>query len=337
MSTQVLPSGVGGGGGTPASTVVPTSAFGQASSVGTSTDYARADHTHGSPAAPNFVQSDGWFGHGVDGDLTVSGATNLTRDSFYNNLTITATGVLKPVGYRLFVLGTLTIEAGGALHDDGASATGTSGGAGLGQRGPMNVTSGAGGSGGNASVGGAGGNTTACTVNTSFVLPTGGAGGSVSGLAGGAAGAATQYNTLTSMNVPWVCLTAGFNFARGSSASPMNGGAGGGGGASGAGGAFGGGGGSGGGGMFIACKTINNAGRISVNGGNGANASGSPSGVAGGGGGGAGGYVVVMYQNVTGSGLGTIQSQGGTGGTPIGAGNPGNPGNAGFAVSLKVG
>lgn len=39
-----------GGGGTPASTVVSETSFGQSSAVGTSTDYARADHTHGSPA-----------------------------------------------------------------------------------------------------------------------------------------------------------------------------------------------------------------------------------------------------------------------------------------------
>jgi hypothetical protein len=61
MSTQVLPTppygGGGGGGGTPASTVVTEQAFGQASAVGTSTDYARADHTHGTPTgiAPSVI------------------------------------------------------------------------------------------------------------------------------------------------------------------------------------------------------------------------------------------------------------------------------------------
>jgi hypothetical protein len=42
---QVPPSG-----GTPASSVVAETAFGQASAVGTGTDYARNDHTHGSPS-----------------------------------------------------------------------------------------------------------------------------------------------------------------------------------------------------------------------------------------------------------------------------------------------
>jgi hypothetical protein len=41
---------VGGGGGTPASSVVAETSYGQASAVGTSTNYAREDHTHGSPS-----------------------------------------------------------------------------------------------------------------------------------------------------------------------------------------------------------------------------------------------------------------------------------------------
>lgn len=42
----------GGGGGTPATTVVSETAFGQAAAVGASTNFAREDHTHGTPAAP---------------------------------------------------------------------------------------------------------------------------------------------------------------------------------------------------------------------------------------------------------------------------------------------
>lgn len=51
--TSPYGSGGGGGGGTPATTVVTEQSFGQSSAVGTSTDYARADHTHGTPAAPS--------------------------------------------------------------------------------------------------------------------------------------------------------------------------------------------------------------------------------------------------------------------------------------------
>lgn len=45
------PPGVGGG--TPATTVESETTFGIAPAVGTGTDYARDDHTHGSPAAPS--------------------------------------------------------------------------------------------------------------------------------------------------------------------------------------------------------------------------------------------------------------------------------------------
>lgn len=69
--TQVFPTpSTGGGGGTPATTVVTETSFGQASAVGTSTDYARADHTHGTPAAP--VTAAGW----TDGGTTVYTTTN---------------------------------------------------------------------------------------------------------------------------------------------------------------------------------------------------------------------------------------------------------------------
>lgn len=72
MSSQVFPAvpGGGGGGGTPASTVVTETSFGQASAVGVSTDYARADHTHGTPAAP--VTAAGWTDGGTNVYLTTA-------------------------------------------------------------------------------------------------------------------------------------------------------------------------------------------------------------------------------------------------------------------------
>lgn len=43
----------GGGGATPANAIVTETAFGQASAIGTNaTEFAREDHTHGTPAAP---------------------------------------------------------------------------------------------------------------------------------------------------------------------------------------------------------------------------------------------------------------------------------------------
>lgn len=281
------------------------------------------------------IQSEGWFGHGIDGDLTVSGTTTLTRNSFYNNLTITATGVLKPAGFRVYVLGTLTIDAGGTFNDDGllsaGGATGTAGGLALAARGSLSAQSTAG---GNGSAGGTNGTASAgastTSLNASFALPTGGNGGSGGGNAGGTSGASVAYNAQVSLNDVWPCLTIGHVFGRGSSSNAYNGGGGGSGGGAGVG-STGGGGGSGGGGVWVACKMINNAGRISANGGPGAGGTGA---AGGGGGGGAGGYAIVIYQSGT---IGTVQALGGTGGAGAGTGAAGANGTAGIARTLKMG
>ena len=44
---------IGGGSGTPATTVESETTFGLAAAVGTDTEYARQDHTHGTPANPS--------------------------------------------------------------------------------------------------------------------------------------------------------------------------------------------------------------------------------------------------------------------------------------------
>jgi hypothetical protein len=49
-TTTIAASGGGGGGGTPATTVVSATSYGQSPAVGVGTDYARVDHSHGSPA-----------------------------------------------------------------------------------------------------------------------------------------------------------------------------------------------------------------------------------------------------------------------------------------------
>jgi hypothetical protein len=47
-------------------------------------------------------------GNGIDGDVTISGDTTLTRDWYYNNLTINANKTFNPAGFRYFVKGVLT-------------------------------------------------------------------------------------------------------------------------------------------------------------------------------------------------------------------------------------
>src|ERR1039458_7087888 len=64
-----------------------------------------------------------FFGDGSDGNLTVtSNSTNsgpltsgaLTRDAYFNNLTINGSGAINTSGFRIFVAGTLDISAAGA-------------------------------------------------------------------------------------------------------------------------------------------------------------------------------------------------------------------------------
>ena len=50
VATTTISATGGGGGGTPASTVVSETSYGQSPVVGVGTDYARADHSHGSPS-----------------------------------------------------------------------------------------------------------------------------------------------------------------------------------------------------------------------------------------------------------------------------------------------
>lgn len=60
------------------------------------------------------------YGDGSDGDVTISSNTNLTRDMYYDNLTITGSSIwLNPNGYRIFVKGTLTINSTCRIQRDG--------------------------------------------------------------------------------------------------------------------------------------------------------------------------------------------------------------------------
>jgi hypothetical protein len=132
-----------------ASSVVTETAFGQSSAVGTSTNVARQDHTHGTPASPistSFL--DGYFGDGSDGDVTIAaGTTTLTRETHYNNLTLAANAILKPAGFRIFVRGTLTFGTASSINDDGNNAAAQVAGAGLASRGYLGGQGGAGGDG----------------------------------------------------------------------------------------------------------------------------------------------------------------------------------------------
>lgn len=267
------------------------------------------------------------FGDGADGDVTIpSGTTTLTKDMYYNNLTIQTGGILNPAGYRIFVKGTLAFQGTGVIAGNGGvGGNGGAGGVGVAGTGGSGGTAGtagtalaaanlaggvagtAGGAGGpgragDATPGGAGSaaapsNLTNAVGSTSGVGQAGGnGGGGFNGVAGGTAGTASAASTVTNpLMMPRTVENAimlhyysntTFAYMNGSAAAP---------------------GGSGGGG------------------GAGGNQGAGTAGGGGGGGGGAGGVsgrlVVVAAYAITGGTATCIQALGGAGG------NGGNGGN----------
>jgi hypothetical protein len=320
--------------------VVTETAFGQSSAVGTSTNVAREDHTHGTPASPistSFL--DGYFGDGSDGDVTIAaGTTTLTRESHYNNLTLAANAILKPAGFRIFVKGTLTFGTASSINDDGNNGAAQVGGAGIGARGYLGGAGGAGGDGwrlvaAGIANGNAGGSSTgSSSLNNANLAPTGGVGGNSSSRTGGSGGAAASVSPSQKWSGRW----QDGRFSGGA----FNGGGGGGGGAititaftSGA--FVSGGGGSGAGIVWVAAKHIAGGGiGFSAKGGNGANGSlGVGTGNCGGGAGGAGGCVAVVCKSYTSF---TVSVAGGTGGVAASSGGVATDGAAGREGSSIV-
>jgi hypothetical protein len=78
LEVTIAASGGGGGGGTPATTVVSETTPGLQPVVGTSTDYARGDHSHGTPPVPahTALSSLAWTSAGHTGSSTAVAAWN---------------------------------------------------------------------------------------------------------------------------------------------------------------------------------------------------------------------------------------------------------------------
>ena len=72
-------------------------------------------------ATPNARSVDALYGDGSDGDVTINVNTTLTRDTYYDDLTVEPGKTLNPGGYRIFVSGTLTLGDGAAIARDGAN------------------------------------------------------------------------------------------------------------------------------------------------------------------------------------------------------------------------
>ncbi len=251
-----------------------------------------------------------FFGTGADGSVTVSSASVLSRDMYYDSLTVTSSSTLNPGGYKIYVKDTLTINSGSKIArigNNGSNAvlnSGGVGGVGLGAGTLSSVLGGiTGGNGGNARVagGGAAAGSPGADGTVGVSMPTsigangasntsqhGGDGGQGSGNAGGARGTGAAGGTVTNaQNLPSnfsgsLLLADLVDTYMRHQGSASTGGAAGGGGGGGAGSAVsaagkgGGGGGNGGNGGIIAiyAKTIvNNAtGGISVKGGDGGDA-----------------------------------------------------------------
>ena len=64
------------------------------------------------------VIPDSIYGSGMDGNVTISSNTTLTRDMYYNNLDVNAGIVLDTAGYRVFVRNRLTMAPTSANQAD---------------------------------------------------------------------------------------------------------------------------------------------------------------------------------------------------------------------------
>lgn len=270
---------------------------------------------------------DAFYGSGTDGAATISGAVTLTRDMYYSTLTVGSGGSLNPDGYRIFVRGTLTIDAGGTISRPANNASNSTGGAAAPAVTSTNAPLGgntAGGNGGTVA-GSAAGNSNGGSGGA------GGAGGAGTSGAGGAqaypieVGGGSRRTYPTRADPPGTRLVGNATpFLR------ILGGAGGsGGGGNGA--NAGGGGGAGGLVVVICARRLVNNGTILAAGGNGAAGTASN---CGGGGGGGGGAIIIYTDNSTGS--GTATAPGGTGGASGGgSGVAGNAGGNGNVVTLS--
>jgi hypothetical protein len=274
----------------------------------------------------------GFFGDGSDGDVTLDGTTTfswatlvggtyrLTRNVYFNILTINAGVTIDARGY--IIAAKANITGNGIIINNGSTAASASGG--LGAFSGTIAGGKTGGAGGSATVGANG------TVNGGECFGgaggNGGAGGSTAGGTGGTITAPAPSSGGSGMMRALPAACVGHNIANNGIRQFLTGGGGGGGGGDGT--NAGGGGGGAAGALIVNARLINAAGlTFMVNGGNGF----TPTvGNTGGGGGGGGGLLIV---NTTAAPVGlTTQANGGAGGSGHGTGAAGAPGAPGTII-----
>ncbi len=309
-----------------------------------------------------------FFGSGNDGNVTINSAVTLTRDMYYDTLTIAAGGALATRGFRVHCktaldlsnapAGSIRSRPVGDTQDPAGTAGSAAGGAGVaggftpGINSSLGMGLAAGFGAGNGGAGGTAAGTAGQAAQAGFsgggAGGAGGVGGTGSGGAGGAAGSPAGGVGVIRHQVAALHfhhVQAAFNNASPSPLLVMGGQAGAGGGGGGGDGTAGGGGGGGGAGgdvVGIYARTIitsvsTPAGVVVVPGGTGG-AGGSPAagnrGGGAGGGGGGGGWIYVLHGGRTGpaivGALSAPSGAGGAGGNGSGTGTGGRGGASGF-------
>lgn len=292
------------------------------------------------------------FGDGSDGNVTISSPTTITRDMYYDTLTVN--NVLTTDGFMIYcktlITGTGTIQWG--TPNNGNNGSGNTAGTGATQSGTGKLKSVVGGNGSNGSSAGGGSAPTSAAGSTKTASPgvngvSGGAGGSGSTgdqSSGGAGGTASTYSkvgvlsftTLQGIDLSLTGISvydgsAGSSGGGGGSQDAANSGSGGGGGGAGA----------SGGGVIVIAKSwagtfiIKSIGGTGGTGGIGTAGGGSANtGGGGGGAGGAGGWSIVVYSSKTWTGsYNLVGGTGGTGGAGHGSGSTGVTGTTGTTGS----
>jgi len=128
---EVTVAASGGGGGTPSTTVVSGTTPGLSPVVGVSTDYARGDHSHGTPPVPahTALSALAWASAGHTGSATAiaawdaAGAASVVQATVNETMLVRRAGTLQwvPLLVAMSVLdGELVLEG---LVVDGNSAT----------------------------------------------------------------------------------------------------------------------------------------------------------------------------------------------------------------------
>jgi hypothetical protein len=128
---EVTVGATGGGGGTPSTTVVSETTPGLSPVVGVSTDYARGDHSHGTPAVPahNTLSNLAWINAAHTGAANAvaawnaAGAATVVQATTDETMLVRRAGALQwvPLLVAMSVLdGELVLEG---LVLDGKSAT----------------------------------------------------------------------------------------------------------------------------------------------------------------------------------------------------------------------